>query len=251
MATFLWITVNRYLYQARITCAEIAYSQVFHFRKKLKTVGSYRSLRPNLLSTRDAPKWILHHQFLKEIENLKLQAGFEPASPPSQQYAYRYTIEVWVTSFNGICFPAIPSTFLNPRSGQTVILCNNLLFFVLVLLPTFYDGEGVLRFSEETLISLHVRNLNHKLLMWKLSARNSHSNPAAIRHTRLIVYKFLFIIGDARFLKHTFHHFVLFRRWTKNIQLPHLGVEPSSLVSERPYPVGPVQFHFLMRPTQS
>lgn len=56
MATFLWITVNRYLYQARISCAEIAYSQVFHFRKKLKTVGSYRSLRPNLLSTRDAPK---------------------------------------------------------------------------------------------------------------------------------------------------------------------------------------------------
>ena len=71
MATFLWITVNRYLHQTRITCAEIAYSQVFHFRKKLKTVGSYRSLRPNLLSTRDAPKWILHHQFLKEIENLK------------------------------------------------------------------------------------------------------------------------------------------------------------------------------------
>lgn len=112
-----------------------------------------------------------------------------------RQYAYRYTIEVWVASFNGICFPAIPPAFLNPRSGQTVTLCNNLLFFVLVLLPTFYDGEGVLRFSEETPISLHVRNLNHKLLMWKLSAWNSPINPAAIRHTRLIVYKFLFILG--------------------------------------------------------
>ena len=41
MATFLWITVIPYLYQTRVTCAEIAYSQVFHFRKKLKTVGSY------------------------------------------------------------------------------------------------------------------------------------------------------------------------------------------------------------------
>ena len=168
-----------------------------------------------------------------------------------QQYAYRYTIEVWVASFNGICFPAIPPAFLNPRSGQTVTLCNNLLFSVLVLLPTFYDREGVFRFSEETLNCLHVRNLNHKLLMWKLSAWNSPINPAAIRHTRLIVYKFLFILGDAWFLKHTFHHSVLFRRWTKNIQLPHLGVEPSSLVPERPYSVGPVQYHFLMRPTQS
>ena len=64
-----------------------------------------------------------------------------------------------------------------------------------MLLPTFYDVEGVFRFSKETLNCLHVRNLNHKLLMWKLSARNSHINPAAIRHTRLIVYKFLFILG--------------------------------------------------------
>lgn len=104
------VTVNPYHHQARITCAEIAYSQVFHFRKKLKTVGSYQSLRPNLFSTRDASfvlvvitraRRILHHQFLKEIENfcivkrIELQAGLEPASPPSPAVCLpNYTIEV-------------------------------------------------------------------------------------------------------------------------------------------------------------
>jgi len=64
-----------------------------------------------------------------------------------------------------------------------------------VLLPTFYDGEGVLGFSEETPISLHVRNLNLQLLRRKLSARSSPIKPATIRYTRLIVYKLLFILG--------------------------------------------------------
>lgn len=130
-------------------------------------------------------------------------------------------------------------------------LCNNLLFSVSVLLPTFYDGEGFFRFSEETPISLHVRNLNHKLLMWKLSARNSPINPAAIRHTRLIVYKLLFILGmpDFSSIPSTTLFFLdgeqrisNFRTWESNPVLSFPSV---------PNSVGPVQYHFLTRPTQS
>lgn len=49
--------------------------------------------------------------------------------------------------------------------------------------------------EENQFVSQHVRNLNLQLLRRKLSAWNSRFSP------RLTVYKFLFILGDVRFLK--------------------------------------------------